>query len=75
MLDHEWLEIRKEIGRRVGQEQRSSGLTDERLAQEVGISTRRLLTIKMGDDPTITLRELYGLADALGVGYTELMPS
>lgn len=62
----------KRIGFNILRERREKGLTQEALADVVGMSRARLSAIERGST-TLTLEKLMKIAEALGVDYRELL--
>lgn len=64
-------EIVRELGRRLREGRVKSGRSAEALATEAGLSVERYLAIEGGEED-LSVRELAGLADALGMSVWEL---
>lgn len=62
----------KRIGFNILRERREKGMTQEVLADAVGMSRPRLSAIERGTT-TLTLEKLMRIADALGVDYRDLL--
>lgn len=62
----------KRIGFNILRERREKGMTQEVLADAVGMSRPRLSAIERGTT-TLTLEKLMRIADVLGVDYRDLL--
>jgi transcriptional regulator with XRE-family HTH domain len=62
----------KDVGRRVAELRRERGLTQEELAERLGIAPNNLQRIELGMQ-NLTMRSLVRLANELGVGLARLV--
>jgi transcriptional regulator with XRE-family HTH domain len=60
----------RDVGRRIGELRRTAGLTQERLAERLGVSVQWANRVEVGEN--LTLHSLAKLADALDVEVAEL---
>jgi transcriptional regulator with XRE-family HTH domain len=62
----------KDIGRRIAEVRRERGLTQEELAERLGLQSNNLQRIELGMQ-NLTIRSLVRVANGLGVGLATLV--